>query len=262
MPNLIGTAPHDVFSSNIHLLAHNLRKLQLRVVADESLFSNPTLTSFANMESLDVMFHPVHPSGSWYFKGPEGEGEDTVGRDITSNDYPSLEANGDESEFHFRLEDEGDRRSTTEPAEFRIVPVDEKIVPLFAAFAKAAATMPRLKEAALWSHLMWAPGDLEVEYQPEDLVDAPEAGQFLGFGVQYLKPKEKVWSSRRGENFSASRQMWWSVGKWRPDKELHGLCKNIGSQEHGDALIQYWTDPQYGECLVFTDRFTGMDILR
>lgn len=262
MPNLIGTAPYDTFSSSIKLLTHNLRKLQLRAVVDESVFSNSSMASFANLESLDVMFHPVHPSGSWYFKGPDGEGDDTVGRELTMDDYPSLTAIGDEDDFHNRLEDEGDRRSTTEPAEFRIVPIDDKIVPIFSAFAKATSEMPRLKEAALWSHLMWAPGELELEYQPEDLVDAPEAGQFLGFGVQYLKPNEKVWSPRTGVDYSASRQIWWSVGKWRPNEELQELCQNIGRREHGGALIEYWSDPQYGECLVYTDRFTGMDILK
>lgn len=197
---------------------------------DENLFSGANTKTFINVESLDIMFHPVHPDGSWYFKGPQGEGEDTVGYQITESDYPPFTAGEDEDSFDHRLEDEGDRRSTTEPAEFRIVPIDDKIVPLFSAFAKATGTMPRLREAALWSHLMWAPGELEVEYELEGLVDAPEAGQFLGFGIQYLKPREKVWHPRKGEDFSTSRQIWWSVGKWRPNSKLLELCRDIGSQ--------------------------------
>lgn len=262
MPNLVDPASRDPFSSSISLIARNLRKLQLRVVADESLFSDSGLDAFANIESLDVMFHPMHPSGSWYFQGPQGEGADTVGHQIANSDYPPLKESDAETNFDYLLEDEGDRRSTTVPAEFRIVPIDDILVPLFTAFAKAAATMTKLKEAALWSYLMWEPGELDVDYEPEDLVDAPAAGQQLGFGLQYLRPREKVWYPRQGEDHSASRQIWWSVAKWRPDATLHALCQDIGRRNHGDELVEYWTDPQYGECLVYQDRFMGMNVLR
>lgn len=121
----------------------------------------------------------------------------------TESNYPPLKETGDEESFDYRLEDEGDRRSTTEPAGFRVVPIDKKLVPLFTAFAKAATTMPKLKAAALWSYVMWKSGELEVHYEPEDLVDAPGAGQHLAFGIQYLRPRERVWHPRRGEDCSA-----------------------------------------------------------
>jgi hypothetical protein len=46
-----------------------------------------------------------------------------------------------------------------------------------------------------------------------------------------------------GEDFAAFRQMWWYVGKWRPDPELLDLFHQIGRQEQDEQISMYWGDP-------------------
>ena len=71
MPNLVKPAIYDPFSSSLRLLSYQLRTMKLRVVADETLFwpADGSTPSWPNLESLSVMFHPVSPTGAWYFEG-------------------------------------------------------------------------------------------------------------------------------------------------------------------------------------------------
>jgi hypothetical protein len=59
MSDLVSPASRDLFGFSIKLLSQNLRKLEIRVVADESLLSNADWTSFCNIENLNAMFHPL-----------------------------------------------------------------------------------------------------------------------------------------------------------------------------------------------------------
>ena len=52
-------------------------------------------------------------------------------------------------------------------AQYRVKPVDRTLVPFLEAFAKAAALMLSLKEAALWSPIMFHLKDME-EYEDSD----------------------------------------------------------------------------------------------
>lgn len=52
-------------------------------------------------------------------------------------------------------------------AQYRVKPVDRTLVPFLEAFAKAAALMLSLKEAALWSPIMFHLKDME-EYEDFD----------------------------------------------------------------------------------------------
>jgi hypothetical protein len=70
-PNLVMPAPNDTFGSSLHHLSHELRRVHLRVVADESLFwpetggSNP----WPNLESCRCVPYG-QPVGEMAFSGP------------------------------------------------------------------------------------------------------------------------------------------------------------------------------------------------
>ncbi|KAF2180483.1 hypothetical protein K469DRAFT_672349 [Zopfia rhizophila CBS 207.26] len=256
MPDLVSPAPQDPFSSSLRLLSYHLRQLQLRVMADETLFwpgSEVTL-SWPNLESLDVMFHMVSPSGSWYFEGPKGEGHDTAGFKITNSSYPPLEETSDDKDMDYELAESGDRRSTTDNSHFRVAPNDTTLGLFIAGFAKAAAEMPSLREAAIWSPLRWYPGeDLEEEYDlhPQNIRTS------LAWGIAYIAPGGLALNTNPGENYSQARQIWWKVAKWRPDPQLHDLFHQIGRQKHGEDLKEYWNDDEYGEELIDRYVFEG-----
>lgn len=58
-----------------------------------------------------------------------------------------------------------------------------------------------------------------------------------------MKPRTRAFTNAVGEDFAASRQMWWYVGRWHPDLELLDLFCQIGRQEHGEQLVLHWGDP-------------------
>jgi hypothetical protein len=256
LPNLIKPAIYDPFSTSLRLLSYQLRTMKLRVVADTTLFwptDNSTATpSWPNLESIHVMFHMATPSGSWYFRGLPGVGA-TEGFDVNADSYPPLSPTedtilNDHCDDGTADGDSGDDRQL-DIVQFRVDPNEEVIVPFLTAFAKAAASMPLLKDAALWTPLSFNVGDLQDEY--EDF-DASQVSRFLygglAWGFAYTKPGMEAFDSHTGENFSNSRQMWWRVAKWRPDPQLRHLFQKIG-REHGEHLIEYWNSVYSGEGL-------------
>lgn len=50
-----------------------------------------------------------------------------------------------------------------------------------------------------------------------------------------------------------SRQLWWSVRKWRPDRELHALFQQVGRDKHGEELKEIWTEDFEVKGVVFRD---------
>lgn len=92
MPNLVSPSSFDPFSSSLRLLSYQSRKLELHVMADDTLFwprEDITQPSWPNLEILSVMFHMCSPSGTWYFQSPLEVGRDDKGYDFdTKNTYP------------------------------------------------------------------------------------------------------------------------------------------------------------------------------
>jgi hypothetical protein len=83
-PDLVGTGQGDPFSKSLHVLAQGLKRLDLKVKADATLFwPVQGETPFLNLETLNVMFFTITPSGSWYFRGRAGRGAETTGYQIT-----------------------------------------------------------------------------------------------------------------------------------------------------------------------------------
>jgi hypothetical protein len=123
-PNLVMPAPNDPFSISLHHLSHQLRRIYSRVVADKSLFWPETggITSWPNLESLVVMFHRVSPSGEWYFQGPNGEGRNKMGFEVTKISYPPLEENEYDEEMQGNLDKDGHLQDDNSNSQFRIVP--------------------------------------------------------------------------------------------------------------------------------------------
>ncbi|ORY17842.1 hypothetical protein BCR34DRAFT_464224, partial [Clohesyomyces aquaticus] len=223
VPNLASPAAHDPFSSSLRLLSHQLRKLELRVVADTTLFwPEDGAASFPYLESVCILFHMSSPSGGWYFKGPRGEGQDTKGSQITEASYPPLEDTPSDEEIDEYAEEGGFDISTCTCSLFRVVPNDEALVPFLTAFAKAASTMPAIKEACIWSPLAWDPYDV-VDYD-----EIPEWNT-TGWGIAYTGPNTLGFGCFPGQAvISESRQLWGMTGRWMPSDELRYLFQKIG----------------------------------
>jgi hypothetical protein len=67
-------------------------------------------------------------------------------------------------------------------------------------------------------------------------------------GVAYVKPSEIAFCNNPEEDGSRARQLWWSVGTWRPSDKIHRLFQKIGGSE--TELLEYWEFEHYGKDLV------------
>jgi hypothetical protein len=258
-PDLVSPTASDPFSTSLHHLTHHLRRLHLRVVADETLFwpKDNCTTPWPNLESLVVMFHMVSPSGQWYFVGPNGEGRETAAFKITDASYPPLKTTPYDKEMDWQITSEGDRRYRGSPnTNIRIVPNDSTLRPFLAAFAKAASTMRALQEAVLWCPLAWAPYDedgeeLDTDWLPKNCPDRDK----LAWGLHYQAKNEPNFTRHGGGLPTKVPLLWWKVGKWRPDPELHELFKKIGRTPWGDVTEEHWEDEDFGEGLIDREYF-------
>jgi hypothetical protein len=247
MPNLVKPAIHDPFSSSLRILSYQLRTMKLRVVADESLFwpTDGSTPSWPNLESLSVMFHQASPSGAFYFEGSRDvDTGPNEGFEIDDSSYPPWKCTDEDGNADYEVDWDFDFDSHRVYAQYRVKPVNKTLVPFLTAFAKAAAIMPSLKEAALWSPLMFYPKEME-EYEGFDYKEVSKVVEGeLAWGVAYTKPGTQGFTDAIGEDFAAFRQMWWYVGDWRPEPELLDLFRQIGRQEQADEQISmYWGDP-------------------
>jgi hypothetical protein len=244
MPNLVKPAIHDPFSSSLRILSYQLRTMKLRVVADESLFwpADESTPSWPNLESLSVMFPQASPSGAFYFEGScDVDTGPNEGYEIDDSSYPPLECTDEDGNADYEVDWDFDFDSHRVYAQYRVKPVNKTLVPFLTAFAKAAVLMPSLKEAALWSPLMFYPKEME-EYEGFDYKEVSRVVEGeLAWGVAYTKPETQGFTDAIGEDFAAFRQMWWYVGDWRPDPELLDLFRQIGRQEQDDEQISmHW----------------------
>lgn len=256
LPNLVSPEPYDAFSSSLRSLFSQLRKMEIRVMVDETLFwpqGSSIASSWPNLESLNVMFHIGSPSGSWYFQSPSADKRYDKGYLIQEAPaYPPLEDSGKDEEWHFASAGSSPSDSPT----FRVVPIEETMAPFLSSFAKAAANMPKLKEALLWAPLEFHPNVADEE-EEEDLDRAAIAlylNESLAWGITYVAPGGLAFDG--GENDSSTRQLWWRVGQWRPSEELHQLFQKIGGAQHGNQPIEYWSDSGYGNGLVAQEWFS------
>jgi hypothetical protein len=267
MPNLTLPATYDPFSSSLRILSYQLRTMTLRVVADETLFwpADNSTPSWPNLEVLNICFHMVSPSGSWYFKGLPGIGA-TAGYEVTDAHYPPLEPTDDDEKADNERPDSGvDLEVVT--VRYRIDPNEDTIVPFLAAFARAATLMPKLKQAMIWSPLTFSVryadsesgGGIRDAYRHFDIsqvsVYQDDTITELAWGMAYTRPGEKAFESGPSDSPLDCRQIVWKVARWRPNPELHLLIQGIGRSEHGEALSEIWNDEWVGEGLDYRDEF-------
>ncbi|KAJ4379328.1 hypothetical protein N0V86_005373 [Didymella sp. IMI 355093] len=215
-PDLVGTGQGDPFSKSLCVLAQGLKRLDLKVKADATLFwPVQGQIPFPNLETLNVMFFPITPSGSWYFRGPAGRGAETTGYQITDKMYPPLiDDDPEDAQWH----NEDVLQAIRDPEAFRQIPNEHIMHSFLEAFAKAAQSMQSLKAFSLWSPL----------------------ARGLAWGIAYARPGEPATVYTPGQDFRDYRHIWWKVGDWRPDGELHQLFQNIGRSQYGETLLEYW----------------------
>jgi hypothetical protein len=203
------------------------------------------------------MFHMVAPSGAWYFEGPRGEGRELIGYELDDSAYAPVELSDDIADSD--CEDaEGDRCFDSRfYFHFRVCSNNELMRPFLSGFAKAAANMPDLRQAILWSPLRWdVNGDDDFSPAIFDYFVPPEFPE-LAWGLAYYIPTVgSAFRTNPGEAYCEARQMWWKVGEWRPDPELHASFQKIGRTRYGVELQEYWEDDEYGRRLVPGDMFS------
>jgi hypothetical protein len=267
LPNLVKPAMYDPFSSSLRLLSSQLQKLQLRAVVDETLFwpAEGNYPFWPKLEVLDVMFHMATPRGGWYFEGLKGNGRASEGFLVDRSSYPPLgpdERDGvvDDSEESERI---GRQWERIQALQFRVFPNNEVLSPFLAAFAKAAANMPSLKMAAVWSVLKYDPREINDSYETHEDTDFSEhPDDELAWGIAYAAPEQQPfpptfvdgkWLSRPGP--MPSRQIWWKVGKWAPDQHIQQLFEQIGMQNDKEKPVEHWYEGASGHGLVHRGLF-------
>lgn len=261
-PDLVSPATYDPFSSSLRLLSHRLRKLELKVVADPTLFwPSAGGASWPNLESICILFHITSPSGRWYFEGPLGDGRDTKGYEVTDEAYPSLEDTAEDQEWDFYTDDRGLDLERVTPRKFRVQPNDGVLVPFLTAFGKAACAMPALKEACLWAPLKWEADGLDhyEGYDSTQVTKYPFSSlSSLAWGITYVAPHTFGFHPFPGQHYSESRQLWWTTARWRPNEELRQLFQQIGDQSV--ELLEYWGHERYNPGLAERPIFERFEI--
>lgn len=120
LPDL--TTPHlyDPFSSSLRIVSYNLRRMELKGIFDKTLFFpiDGSRPAWPSLESLNVCFHISAPSGQWYFYGPNGEGRNDTGCQITEALYPPLENTDEDNTLDEYIEDSPPRRDTHSQLQF------------------------------------------------------------------------------------------------------------------------------------------------
>jgi hypothetical protein len=226
-PDLVSPATYDLFSSSLRSFALYLRRLDLRLMADSALFwpvEDGAVACFPNLELLSIMFHPMAPSGSWYFHGTEGEGQYNIGYQVTPSMYPPL-TSSDLRNVNWHFEELAP--SGIGSRYFRNVPNEEMMRPFLEAFARAAGNMHVLRAFSLWSPL----------------------GGGNAWGIAYARPGEQptigtLYSPSANCNFL--RQLWWKVHPWRPSAFLHEQFQDIGRAGYCEELLEHWNDERCG----------------
>ncbi|KAJ4301307.1 hypothetical protein N0V90_003398 [Kalmusia sp. IMI 367209] len=219
MPDLVAPRSFDPFSSSLRILSHYLRRMDLHVVADKTLFwpCDGGTPSWPNMEFLAVLFHIAAPSGEWYFQSPLGEGKHDAGLHLAEYAaYLSFDEEHDE-EWCYQERDSYPYARCT----FRVVPIDEHLAPFLDAFARAATNMPRLVEAWLWAPLSFNPEDMSEE-QDSEIMEMYE-GLNSGWGIVYNAPGAP---DTTGNGVTTTRRIRWRVGPWSPSSELRQSFRN------------------------------------
>ncbi|KAK2063263.1 hypothetical protein LY76DRAFT_632742 [Colletotrichum caudatum] len=256
MPNLIRVGSQDPFSSSLRVLCRHLTQLKLNAIIDQSFFwpEDGEGDVWPNMESLEVKFHPATPSGSWYFLGPRGEGRGVHGYPVDGVEYLG--------ESHNSVCDTiimG--HAPCRPSGWRLKPNPETLHPLLAAYAKAAAKMPRLREAIIWSPIWWSPGNhARQRFSYHVSFEMMNNKRSLGWGIGYNAPGTNT--EPHGPQSAPSedpddgdvRLFEWRTGSWEPDEALKDLFHEIGRVKHGEEFEDDW-DPDANQEDLFFEGF-------
>jgi hypothetical protein len=116
---------------------------------------------------------------------------------------------------------------------FRISPNENVLNPFLKNFAKAAANMPELRRAVLWSPIRFdIDGGVPDERELFDYFKLPnityQIRDHLALGLAYDKPGiGQAFAKGPGDAKCKAHQIWWKVGKWRPNPVLHSLFQQI-----------------------------------
>ncbi|CAI6330993.1 unnamed protein product [Periconia digitata] len=244
LPNLAGSRAHDPFSTSLRLLSHNLRRLEIKAVADAALLwpTDGRTTSYPNLESVTIALHMSSPSGHWYFEGPHGKGHNTSVLEVDQNAYPPLHDTPSDKQWDAFIDDNGLVTENVSTERFRVEPNPAMLTPFLTSFALAARNMPVLKEACLWTPLVWNAD--EGKYGDAATVSRyPDSD--LAWGITYAAPGAYGLHTSPGQHHAAVRQLWWTTGKWRPSEQVRELFQGIGDEKV--ELVEYWGHERYGE---------------
>ncbi|KAK2796009.1 hypothetical protein FQN51_009555 [Onygenales sp. PD_10] len=232
LPDLVKPLSYDPLSSALRVFSQRLTELDLRVYADSSLFwpspgeSDTAPPFWPYLKRLSVAFQPASPSGVWYFQGPDGEGRDAVGYEVTKDHYPPLTENEADKEWDKNRYNEESSRLRVSNRLFRVIPIDKHLEPLLEAFAKALGNMPLLEEARLETTLGWRPSPTS--------------------GMQGKRDRFRTanwWSvSYNATSGPVPVLTWRTVGGWRPSQRLQSRFVEVGRQGSRGGMEVRWID--------------------
>ncbi|WYZ40922.1 hypothetical protein EsH8_IV_001263 [Colletotrichum jinshuiense] len=258
MPNLVRMGGEDPFSSSLNIICRHLTQLQLTAIIDKSFFwpNEDESIVWPNMESLQVKFSPVTPSGSWYFVGPRGEGKNVQGYPVNGVEYSGGSPNTENNTVI--------AHTPCQPSAWRIKPNPDTLYPLLTGFAKAAAQMPRLREAMIWAPIWWSPdGNDSSKFAYHKAYNMMNRGRPLGWGIGYTAPgpgQEDGVPESEDSDDEEVRLFEWRTGDWEPDETIRSLFHDIGREQHGEEFDDNW-DPDANQEDLFFEGFCFGDQL-
>ena len=242
LPDLTTPHSYDPFSSSLRIVSYNLRRMELEGIFDKTLFLpiDGSRPAWPSLESLNVYFHISAPSGQWYFYGPNGEGRNDTGFQITEALYPPLENTDEDNTLDEYIEDSPPRRDGHSQLQFRVIPNEELLGPFLTAFAKAAAHMQKLKEAVLWTQLAFDGCDLNDNYRSGFEYNGRTFRILNCWGIGYISPTANASAERilPAQRVCCEPQLLWQTNGWRPDETLQKLFRSIGGE--GAQIDEHW----------------------
>lgn len=240
--DMLGPLLYDPLSTAIRLISVKLVHLDLRVIADSTLFwphksERGAVPAWPHLKTLAVEFHPATPRGTWYFCGRMEEGRaGEKGYAITQLDYPPTGVGG--KYWEYVPDNPVKERSETESESdiYRTNPIDEVMEPLLEAFGRALGCMPALQNAELHARIYRQSDEgLHMENGGEGEECQMENGEREGFHRALSPYKWGVQLSRNG----FKQHLAWRTDYWRPSDNVVDVFHTVAC--HGDkGLLEDW----------------------
>ncbi|KAK4156177.1 hypothetical protein C8A00DRAFT_30990 [Chaetomidium leptoderma] len=212
-----------------HSIGSKVKTLSYRGPLDAALFwpygelQGPREPFWSSLTKLEVTFSAASPNGRWYFKAPPDHeshihpSNEPLPADQQVSPMPPGYGTEEDTDAAYAYELAAREMPGGDNSEFRTVPDDEVMLPLLAAFARAAAQMPALKNAYLATPV------------PE-----PQSVWFVLYGAPGITcgGEELMVAEGEPEPPLNTPRVYFGVGDWRPSAEVVDLFRRVGEERY------------------------------